>query len=80
MVERMKRNLQTSRGSRDARGQMWLRDLQQKGKGQRKWQGRDAYNRLSPSPGNAKKRPIEEIQREFRKRKEALLKAFGGRK
>jgi len=80
MVERMKRNLQLSRGSRDARGQMWLRDLQQKGKRQRGWQRRNADNRFSPSSSNAKKGPVEKIQRQFRQRKEALLKAFGGRK
>lgn len=80
LVERMKLNLQLSKGSQNARKRMWLRELQQKGKEQRKWQGRSAYNRFRPSPGNAKKRPIEEIQREFRLKRDALLKAFGGRK
>lgn len=80
LVERMKLNLQLSRGSRNARKRMWLRELRQKGKDQRKWQGRSAYNRLSPPPGNAKKRPIEEIQRELRLKKQTFLKFFGGRK
>jgi len=78
-VERIKLNHQLSRGSRDARSRMWVQRMQQKG--QRKGERRGTNNRFRPTPAYARKKGIlEKVQQVFRKRKEILLKAFGGPK
>lgn len=78
-VDRIKLNLQLSKGSRDARSRMWLQRMQQKRK--EKWERRSFDNRYRPTVAYARKKgSLEKIQQIFRKRKEAILKAFGGRK
>lgn len=78
-VERMKINMQISKGSRNARSRMWLQRMQQKR--QEGWQRRSPDNRFRPAFTHARKKgSLEKIQQIFRKRKEVLLKAFGGRK
>lgn len=78
-VERAKRNLKISKGSRDGQ-RMRLQDLQKEPR--KGWQRRDADNRFRPSPPDAgQKGPIEKVQQAIRKRREALLRAYyGGRK
>jgi hypothetical protein len=80
MVERMRTNLNVSKGSQNARKRMWLREMRQKVR--KGWQGRDIDNRFRPSPPDAsQKGRIEKVQQAIRKRREALLRAYnGGRK
>lgn len=68
-LRRVKEILQVSRGNRDAKPRMRMREVQ--GQGQEAWQRRGPFSRYRPAAPNARPQGSQ-------KRKKAITKIYGG--